>query len=103
MKTDFYKEKNFQIAIASIICIFSLSLYTYNTYDTLNQRSIEISKKQLLLNYQLYNKIIKSNKNPKDILIENLDYIDNEEMVNELSKSTPLMGVHQKKIFQNII
>ncbi len=73
--------------IYAIIIILSI-LYIYNENKNINYLIKNEKIKGIVMHYNFYKKIYPKLKN---ILIENIDYIDKNNLINEFSKSTPLM------------
>lgn len=70
------------------LILFSI-YYIYNTNFTIQEHLKNAKINTILMHYTFYNKIYKSSPQLENILIENIDYINTEDMVNEYSRSTP--------------
>jgi len=94
----FNKNKQKFIFIYFVIAILSIA-YIVNSYMSIKKDCRTYTKSELVMNYELYNKIYKLHGSTKNILIENQDYVNNLDLVDEYSKSTPLfINKKQKEI-----
>lgn len=94
----FNKNKQKFIFIYFIIALLSIA-YIINSYMSIKKDCRSYTKSELIMNYNLYNKMYKLHGSTKNILIENQDYINNLDLVDEYSKSTPLfINKKQKEI-----
>lgn len=75
--------------------IFFFLFIAWYVQDTNKVLQDSITKSQInfaVSDYRFYNKFyIKSNKNKQDVMIKNHNYINNEELIEEYSSSTPFM------------
>jgi len=81
--------------VYSTIIILSI-FYIYNENKNINKLIKEEKIKGIIMHYNFYKKIYKTYPKLKNILIENSDYIDKNDLINEFSKSTPLMMEKEK-------
>ncbi len=70
-----------------IICI----VYIYSINKDIHQNIKGEKVKDIIMHYSFYKKIYKTHPKLKNILLENIDYIDKEDLIDEFSQITPLM------------
>ena len=93
------RNKNTRLSYAFLLIIVLTIIYVFISKESVKDRFLDRLNKELLLNYKTYKKIYKISPNIKSVLIENDDYIDKSEMIDELTKSTPfLMEKKEKQI-----
>ncbi len=83
------KKNKIRISIAYIVIFGLFALYTYNRYIDLQKSLVQSQIQHIISDYKFYSKVHVS-KSQKDILIDNPEYINNDELVDEHAKSTPL-------------
>lgn len=77
--------------ISFILAIFLFfSMYIYLEYRIIKNETIEQLKKSIVLEYDIYVQMLKNDESAISLLIENRDYIDTKEFIDEYKKSTPL-------------
>ena len=77
--------------ISFILAIFLFfSMYIYLEYRIIKSETIEQLKKSIVLEYDIYVQMLKNDESAISLLIENRDYIDTKEFIDEYKKSTPL-------------
>ncbi|MFA7083864.1 MAG: GGDEF domain-containing protein [Arcobacteraceae bacterium] len=83
------KKNKQRFSIAYIVLFALFGFYIFNTYQNL-QNSIKQSKIDTIISdYNLYEKVFEK-RLKKDLLIDNPNYINTDELVDEYAKSTPL-------------
>lgn len=82
------KENKRKISIGYIFLFLFFVWYTYNTNKELQHNITQSQINHIVSDFQFYNKTYSMIN--KDILIENPNYINDDELVDEYAKSTPL-------------
>lgn len=91
MNIVFY-ENRLKILISYLFLTAAFSVYIFITYENII-KSYEINdKKNITLFYDFLNNLDIKENFPQAIYLENPNFIDNKELINELSKSTPLLA-----------
>jgi len=72
-----------------ITCFFG---YIYTIYLDIQMSHEKNIHKSLILKYDIYKKLIKKFATPVSLLIDNPNYVNNLELVDEMKRSTPLMA-----------
>ena len=75
---------------AYFILIVSTALYIYLNYSSVENGCRKKNNEQIISMFYLYEKMFRIYGSGKDILIENKNYIENNDLIEEFSKSTPL-------------
>jgi len=83
------KQHKFLFVYSTII-ILSI-FYIYNENKNINTLIKDREIREIIIYYDFYKKTYKTYPKLKSILIENSDYIDKNDLINEFSKSTPLL------------
>lgn len=91
------QSAKFKLFLVSFILFMTSFFYIYTSYLSVKENLFLKNKKEIYIQYQIYNKFFKSNSLIKDILIKNPNYIDNEEFVEEYSKSMPIVIAKKRK------
>jgi diguanylate cyclase (GGDEF)-like protein len=83
-----YREIRYSVFTTFGVVLFLW--YLYSIYDDLVMSLESNQKKSIVLTYNVYKELVKK-RIPGSLLIENPNYIDNKELIDEMKKSTPLM------------
>ena len=86
------KKTKRKLSLGYILFFLFIAWYIQDTNKILQNNITQNQINLVLSDYNFYNKFyIKSNKNKQDILIQNHNYINNEELIKEYSSSTPFI------------
>ncbi len=91
MITSLSINKKYKFLFAYFVIIVLTVLYIYTENQNVNTTIKAEKIKGIVMHYNFYKKIYKTYPKLKNILIENSDYIDKNDLINEFSKSTPLL------------
>lgn len=90
MKIEILQNKEIKLAYAYFILGISLMLYIYVSKQNMVKNYDIENSEAIIQHYRLYQKIYQIASGINSILIENKEYIDQKEMIEEMAKSTPL-------------
>jgi len=86
------KKTKRKLSLGYILFFLFIAWYIQDTNKILQNNITQNQINLVISDYNFYNKFyIKSNKNKQDILIQNHNYINNEELIKEYSSSTPFI------------
>lgn len=86
-----FNNKNIKNILILFVVITLFFTYIYSIYLDIQDNYERNIQKSLVLKYEIYKKLIKKDVTPVSLLIENPNYVNNSELVEEMKKSTPLM------------
>lgn len=92
------KKKNLEFRYSYLIILLILGIYIYNSYSNILTKHQKLYNNELVNYYEIFKQISKQTDTTESILVKNSSYINNEEMIDELSKSTPIVINKNKKI-----
>jgi len=96
---NIYKIKN-KLLISFIIVFLLLSVYMINNNITIKDYYNQYNEKSIVSQYEIYKIRYNKSSTTNTFTIENKDYIDNSDMINEYQKSTPLFTVKKNKVVE---
>jgi len=86
------KKTKRKLSLGYILFFLFIAWYIQDTNKILQNNITQNQINLVISDYNFYNKFyIKSNKNKQDILIQNHNYVNNEELIKEYSSSTPFI------------
>lgn len=91
MVKNYLDTKKMRIAFIYLLLVFSVSLYLLLGYYSVIQNYKDKERTDMINCLKIYQKIQLQNPKLGSLLIENDDYINQQELIEEMSKSTPLM------------
>ncbi len=92
-----FSKKDIKLLSLLLFIIFLFFGYIFYTYLEIQKDLEKTVQKNLLQNYHIYKKLILKYKTPISILIDNPNYVDDKELIEEMKKSTPLLTSMEKE------
>ncbi len=92
-----FSKKDIKLLSLLLLIIFLFFGYIFYTYLEIQKDLEKTVQKNLLQNYHIYKKLILKYKTPISILIDNPNYVEDRELIEEMKKSTPLMTSMEKE------
>ncbi len=97
MRLSLTSNKVYKFAYIYLIILFAIMTYIYISKDAIKTKIHNSIVLDLKHNYKVYKKMFKSSNNIRSILIENDNFVDRSEMIEQFTKSTPFMIKKEEK------
>lgn len=97
MRLSLTSNKVYKFAYIYFIILFAIMTYIYISKDDIKTKFQNSMVLDLKHHYKIYKKVFKSSDNTRSILIENDNFVDRSEMIEQFTKSTPFIIKKEEK------